>query len=786
MIKFFKSIYRSIIRYPVFSIVNLLGLTAGITCVILTSLWVRYELNYDSFNDNKDRIFKISQGSNFSTVPPLYNYLKDEFPEIERIIRITGDGEVYIKSGSNDVVKIENVLFTSSDFDNIYPCKTIYGNLKSALNDPNSMILTKKAALEIFGKTDVIGKSIHYTATYPPREMTLTVKSIVEDVPSNSSIKFSALIPFKKLDKIKPNGIKPDDNWRDGYCNMYVLLKKGTEIKKFAGKLEEYGRKLEQIVYGIDPKSTRANERTLGLVNLADLHFFNNNRKQLAGYISIIGILIMLIAFFNYINLSVAKLFSTHQSQFVRKINGASRYKLILNVMAESVLYSFIAFLFALIVIKAGKPYLSNLLHIEYALNYIEHPGIILTLILSSLILGAIAGLYPALKSTLNIPVSIANTDFIIKDKNIIRQILVIFQFAVSIALIISMFFISKQINFLNKKDLGFNNQQIIYTQLNSNLYKPYNVFKEKLLKNPNIISISGSQGELGQICVTLTREINGSERFFQELPVDPDFIKTMGLQLIKGRNFSWDIASDRYQTLIINETAVKKFGLDSNNIIGTEVYMYDRVAKVIGVIKDFYFQSFHHKLDPFMLYYHPGAIGTANIKINGNNIPETIKYISEVWNEFSPDIPFEYHFLDKKYEELYRQDMQFGEIINSFLIIAIIIACMGLFGLVSFTIFQRTKEIGIRRVNGAKVIEILAILNKDFIIWVAIAFIIATPFAGYAMLKWLENFAYKINLSWWIFILAGVLALIIALLTVSWQSWQAARKNPVEALRYE
>ncbi|MFC0875257.1 ABC transporter permease [Saccharicrinis sp. FJH2] len=782
-----KTSLRSIAKNPVFSIINLLGLAVGIICVILTSIWVSYELGYDGFNKNNDRIYKVSQGENFSIVPPLFNSVKNEFPEIEKIVRTSTDAEGYMNNiDDNDAIKVKNVLYTNSDFGDIFTCNTICGNLKTALDAPNSIVLTKELALKIFGKTDVEGKTIHYVATFPSKELTLSVKSVVADFPSNSNLKFDAIIPFATLNTIKPNGMMPDENWRDGYCNMYLLLKKGTNENAFVSKLAEFGTNVEQYVYGLDPKSPEAAKRKLGLVKITDLHFYNNSRKQLVGYISIIGLLIILIAIVNYINLSIAKLFSVYQGLFIRKINGASRYKLVSYILIESVLYSFAALLVALLLIMAGKPLISGMLHINFALNYIKHPGAIFFLILSSVIVGIIAGLYPALKLTSNISANTTKVSLPKKDRNFTRQSLVIFQFTISIALIISVFVIAKQINFLNNKDLGFDNHQIIYAQLNKNLYRPYNEFKQKLLKNPNIKSVSGSQCELGQYCVTLTRDINGTSRYFQELPADPDFIETMGLELVQGRNFSWDMSTDRYQTVILSESAVKAFGLDSSNVIGTEVFMYDRVAKVVGVIKDFYFQSFHHKLDPFMLYYHPGSIGTANIKISGNNVPETMKYISKVWNEFSPDVPFEYHFLDKKYEELYEQDRQFSQIITSFLFVAIVIACLGLFGLVSFTTIQRTKEIGIRKVNGAKVSEVLVMLNKDFVTWVTIAFVIATPIALYAMNKWLESFAYKTTLSWWIFALSGLLALGIALLTVSFQSWKAATRNPVEALRYE
>ena len=785
---YFKTAFRNILRSPLYSIINISGLAIGIISVIVIFLWVNYELGYDRFNKNNDRIYKVQQGKNFSVVPPLFNYVKNEFPDIESIVRISADGEAYIhnvtKEGNN--TKVNNILYSSPDFNKIFTCRTLSGNIKAALKDPGSIILTRNAAIKIFGKTDIIGKSINYKAIFPPRELNLTVEAVIDDFPSNSTLKFEGIIPFAALDKIKPNGMKPDDNWRDGYCNMYILLKKDTDLNSFKVKLKEYVSNLEKVVYDIDPKSNQAMEREVKLVSLKDVYFFNNNKKQLIGYISVIGLLILLIAVINYINLSIAKLFSVYHAFLIRKINGASRFRLISLILTESVQYSLFAVFIAIVFIEIGKPLYNNLLNIELKIGYSEHPGIVFLFILFAIVLGVIAGLYPALKLTSNISVNIAQNNFSYKGKTFVRKLLVVIQFIISIALIIGVFTILKQFHYIKNKDLGFDDQQVIYTRLNSNLYGRFDVFKEKLLENPNIKSVGGSQNELGQVCVTLTREVNGTRRYFQELPADPDFIKTMGLKLIMGRNFSWDMPSDQYQTLIISETAVKAFDLDSNHIIGTEIYMYDRVARVIGVIKDFYFQSFHHKLDPFMLYYHPGSIGTMNIKISKNNIPETIKYINKIWGEFSPDIPFEYHFLNKTFENLYKKDKQLGGIIIAFSLVAIIIACLGLLGLISFIMVQRTKEIGIRKVNGAKTCEIILMIVKDFIFYLIISFIIACPVAYYAMNKWLQNFAYKTNLSWWIFLQQVSVVLAVALLTVSFQSYKAASKNPVEALRYE
>lgn len=779
---------RNIRRNPGYSIINITGLVIAIVSVLLIFLWVEYERGYDGFHENKDRIYKIKHGNHFSSVPPLFHSIKNEFPEVENIVRISADKEAFIQSvpSGKPAIKVKDILYSNPEFSDIFTCQSIHGDIQSALNSPNAIILTKKTSLKIFGKTDVIGNTVDYKATYPPKELTLTVKAVIEDFPENSTLKCEALIPFSELIKLKPNGMSPDENWRDGYCNLYVLLKQGTDIPAFQTKLKEFGSNLEKAVYGIDPDSERAKDRELGIINISEIYFFDNSKKQLINYISLIGLLVLLIAIINYINLSITRLFSFHTSFLIRKINGASRFRMILKIISESIQISIISTLIALLIINIGKPILSGLLNIELSPNLIERPLIVIYLILMAILIGIISGLYPALKLTSNISVTVFKTNLVNTEKNYVRKSLVVFQFVISIALISCVFAIYKQFHFIRNKELGFDCHQVVYTQLNKNLYGRYQTFRERLLANPDIQNVSGSQGELGQICVTLTREINGTERYFQELPADPDFIETMDLELLMGRNFSWDMPADPYETLIINETAIKAFELDPDKIIGTEIYMYDRVAKVIGVIKDFHFQSFHHTLDPFMLYFHPGSIGTANIKISGNNIPEAITYINKVWNEFSPDIPFEYHFLDDKFENLYNQDKQFGKIIISFSLIAILLACLGLIGLASFTTVQRTKEIGIRKVNGAKIAEVMTMLNKGFVKWIAVAFIIATPIAWYAMNRWLENFAYKTILSWWVFALAGLLALGIALITVSWQSWRAAKKNPIEALRYE
>ena len=369
-------------------------------------------------------------------------------------------------------------------------------------------------------------------------------------------------------------------------------------------------------------------------------------------------------------------------------------------------------------------------------------------------------------------------------------QSLIVFQFAVSISLIIAISVIYKQVKYMKTKDLGINPYNVVNVKPNNNIIKKYDLFKHKCLELPSVssLSLSGGKpgGKLGQsLVMSCTRTINDIQSKIWVLPVDLDFIKTMGIEVLSGRSFSPELETDKYGAIIINESALKKFELKSP--FETEVAMFDNHnSKIIGVMKDFHPGSFHDQVEPIALWYAPGWYWDMHIKINGTDINETISQLKKIWGQFSPEIPFDYHFLSDKYNLMYKEETKFGNIILSFSILAMIIACMGLLGLTILANAQRTKEIGVRKVNGAKIFEILSMLNKDFLKWVFLAFIIACPIAYYAMTKWLENFAYKTELSWWIFVLAGFIALFIAIATVSWQSWKAANRNPVEALRYE
>ncbi|MDA3890366.1 MAG: ABC transporter permease, partial [Salinivirgaceae bacterium] len=506
---------------------------------------------------------------------------------------------------------------------------------------------------------------------------------------------------------------------------------------------------------------------------------------QLIFLIQLVGIFILGLAIVNFVNLTIGKSLLRGREIAVRKVNGSSRFELIKQFLFESVLVSVLVAPVSLLIVLLSKSYFNNIAHTQILFDIIHQPLLIVYFVIGILIIGIIAGIYPAFYlSSFKIPSLLKGEVTKGKKRTSLQFGLFVFQFVISISLIICTIIISKQIDFVRDKSLGLNTTNIIDFNQSQQIGQEYNVFKQRLLHNPNIISVTRTNTGLGKgLPITATYEDDGIKKTYAVTTVDPDFIPTMDIGVLEGRNFSWEIQSDKTGAIIVNETFVEEFGLKS--ALNTEVTVFNEKAKIIGVVKDFFYDSFRQKLKPSALWYVDWN-SHINIKINNQNTAQSIKYIEGIWNELSPQIPFEYEFLDETYGQLYKSEEDLQKIFTTFSVIAIIIACLGLFGLALNSTQQRVKEISIRKINGAKISEILIMLNKSFIKWIVIAFVIASPIAWYAMHEWLNNFAYKTELSLWIFALAGILALVIALLTVSFLSWKAASRNPVEGLRYE
>ncbi len=790
----FKIICRNLFSNKLHSVINIAGLAVGISSFILILLYVNHELTFDRFHKNFNNIYKLTLGNNFYTMAPFAVVLKDKVPEIEKIARIDfqmGGGKsplLRVKTGNETkTFQVNDIIYADSTFFDIFSFRVIHGDAKRSLTEPNSIVLTESTANKIFGNDDPVGKTIEFIGTNENPRLNYTVSAIVKDIPANSSIKFNGIVSFCTLKSIKPGGVDVDEDYGNWTYDTYVLMKNSSSVDNLTKKTNEIWLNDVLKRSDIKPGSESAKEYISGFVPLKEVSFFKNNKAKFIYLILSVGLFIIILALINFVNLSISKASAHTKEIAIKKVHGSSRYDLIKQFIGETLVLTFISTAIALVIVYFLMPLFSDITGISFSLKLLQNPKWIFLLISGSILTGIVAGIYPALYLSSFKPVALLKNEKINGNRNkTIIQILIVFQFVISIILIISTIIIARQVSYMRTENVGFDNKHIIKCQLTKNIRNKYDVFKQGLLQNPNIISVAASSG--GGLAeafhMSFTEEINGVEKSFQAMAVDPDFIKTIGLTIIDGRDFSWDLETDKRKTVILNETAVKYFALDP--ALGFELNIYNTKALVIGVVKDYHNESFQNKISPQVLWYVPGWNYNLSIRISSNNIRATIQYIKKQWNELSPDIPFEFQFLDEKYDALYREEDKFNLLIGYFSIIAILIACLGLFGLVSFSTQRRNKEIGIRKINGAKISKILLMLNRDFIIRVTIAFLIAVPVAWYAMHKWLQTFAYKTELSWWIFSLAGIIALVIASITVSWITWRAATRNPVDALRYE
>ncbi len=782
-----KFALRNLFKNKVEAFINMGGLAIGIAVFFLISLYTRHELSYDKFNSNYENLYQVNINESFYTASPLACIMKEKIPEIRSVTRIdyyAGGGqspyiEVEEKGGSFKKLNVKNVTFADNNLFELFSFRVIYGNPSTALNDPYSIVLTQSTSRLLFGTDNSVGKSIHYIgdrSNLP--EMDMTVTAVIEDIPDNSSISFNAVASFTTLNSIKPTGADMEADWSNWMYSTFALLDNHNR-KIIEDKLNKLWEECESIYL------TEDEHKEICIVPLSDIPFYNNNKQQLIFLIQLVGIFILTLALVNFINLTIARSSLRAREIAVRKINGSSRFELIKQFLFESILISVLVAPVSLLIVSLSEPYFKQITHTQISLDLIHQPWMIVSFVIGILVIGIIAGIYPAFYlSSFKIP-SLLKGEFTKgKRRTSVQFGLFVFQFVISISLIICTIIISKQIDFVKNKSLGLNTANIVDFNQSKQIGLKYNVFKQRLLDNPNIISVTRSNNGLGKdLPMTVTTEYNGIKKTISVTTVDPDFIPTMDIGILDGRNFSWEIQNDKKGAIIINETFAKELGLKS--VLNTEITLSNIKVKIIGVAKDFFYDSFRQTLKPSALWYADWN-SHIHIRINNQNTAQSLKYIEDLWNELSPQTPFEYEFLDHTYGQLYKSEENLQKIFATFSVIAIIIACLGLFGLALNSTQQRVKEISIRKINGAKTPNILIMLNKYFIKWVVIAFAIACPIAWYAMSEWLNNFAYKTELSLWIFVVAGILAFGIALFTVSFLGWKAASRNPVEGLRYE
>jgi putative ABC transport system permease protein len=797
MIKnFLKIAFRNLVRYKVYSFINITGLAVGLACFILVILYVCYEFSYESQHKNADKIFSVNviqqhpKGAFKSshTMVPLGKTLLEELPEVRDFARIDNAGK-HLVTYEDKIFNEDNMIFTDQGLFNMFTIPILRGNQESALKEKFSVVITESGAKKYFGDQDPVSQILMID-----NEVPLKVTAVVEDFPSNTHIEADFLISFKTLVELAGDDIL--NNWVTINLSTYILM---PEIEI----LVEIEEKINKVYLA---HNTPEVQTTLKLEKLNRIHLYSEFSSygdiQYIYIFLAIGILILLIASINFMNLSTSRSTNRANEIGLRKIVGASRSQLIGQFLGESILISFLALFLSLAIVDLVLPLFENITARELFLPALADWNFYGLLLLITIAVGFLSGSYPALYLSSFNPANILRGKKSSGGKDVnLRRLLVVLQFSIAIVLIICTITIGSQIDFMRNKDIGFQKNQIIIVPIyGGDLRNDLETFKHELLNHENIIAAAGSlllPSKIGMFNnVTWEGAAENESIALIQNKVDYDFLDTYEIKVTDGRNFSREFPSDAINNnregdsgaMILNEEAVRRFGWDNPigkkviQVYGEERYYFN----VVGVIKDFHFASLHTKIKPLSLFLRSSNSRYISIKVKPTEIRNTIAYIKDTWNKFNPAYPFEYFFLDETFDRIYQSEEKLQALFNCFSLLSIFISCLGLFGLTAFTTKQRTKEIGIRKVLGASMSSVVGLISREFIWLVFISMVIAWPVAWYIANRWLVSFAYRIEIEIWIFLLAGLLVLMIALLTVSYQSIKAALTNPVETLRYE
>ncbi|HTD39328.1 MAG TPA: ABC transporter permease [Mucilaginibacter sp.] len=796
---YFKIAFRRLQKSRLYTLINLVGLTVGITSCLLIGLFIINELGYDRFNKNADRIVRMTmqfgEGGKqkfAQTGTKAGPQLKRTFPQVESFVRTINDQPV-VKNGDH-MYNEKHFLYADSAFFKIFSFKLLRGDPKTALDAPDKVVLTESTARRYFGNADPIGKSISVNGHVTPKSY--EVAGIVADAPENSQVKYDFIASFTSMD-----ASKHEEWWTANYIT-YLLLHKPDQLPGFQQQLNTYMRGVSKnelkmpvngpLLYNLEP---------LLWVHLhSQLDGLEPNGSATTVYIlGIIALLILAIACINYTNLATVQSSAKSTEIGIRKVLGAQKSQLFGQFIGESFLLTIFALVLAVVLALVFLPYFNQLTGKEMAFSALLKPLPILVMVLLCVAIAFASGGYPAFVLSNAKLINILKSGLkLTSSGGVFRKALIIFQFTVSVCLIIATIIVVQQLNYVRHKDLGYDKDHVIVVSTDSYVHSKYEAIKAGIAQIPGVLSVTGANAMPtfvqwgdgvsadnghGKINLNITC-----------LPSDLGLIKTLNMKLIAGADFNdnefklMDTTNKwknfRY-SCILNETAANDLGWTPEQAIGKSI---DKGApgKVVGVIKDFHFSSLHQPIGPMMLFLDTSFTNYYMIKVAGDKIPATLHTLQAFWKDRVPTIPFDYRFLDDNYNSLYQTEQKTATVFTTFSSLAILLACLGLFALSAFATVQRTKEIGIRKVLGANVAGIVGLIAKDFLKLTLIAVIIASPLAWYGMNRWLQDFAYRINIQWWVFAAAGVLSVLIAFITVSMQSIKAALANPVDSLRSE
>ncbi|MBI9035563.1 MAG: ABC transporter permease [Bacteroidales bacterium] len=785
MIKnYLKIAIAHLIKSKNYSLISISSLSVGLAVCIMLLLYVQHELSYDRFHDKADHIYRLCQPEHPYHAPQVASLLSDKLPEIVKYTRIIARNDVIVQIGEQRFKEPE-VAFVDLAFFSIFSFEFMEGNAETALLGPATVVITENIARKYFGDESPIDKIIDLGNGY-----NCTVKGVVEDIPQNSHFQYDIFVTLTNANQVFGEEMMNNSGWQNFL--VYFQMQDGFSV-------EDVENKCNQLMK--EPNDPEAVRPDYSLQNLKDIHLYSahlendiqpQNSINYVLLFSAIGILILLIACFNYINLLSANATKRTTEIGVRKMFGASPKQLALQFITESFLVIVLSLCLALVIVGLGLPIFNDLSGKVLSLSSLTQINTLLGLGGIVLITSLLAAWYPAfflssLKAVQVLKASKSGGG----SKFHFREILVGTQFIIVIALIGCAIIMFRQIQYLKQKDLGFEKDYVLVSTVDDfGEEGKYNTLKHALLNQSMISHVSSASrvpsddlSDFGGVRVSDQTE--GIKIAY--VHINYDYFETLGISAAQGRLYSNQFETDATNAVILNNAAVQRLGIQDDPIGQSIRCNWPKSErKIIGVLDDFHFESLYENIVPTVFVIYPEQCGQLMVKVNPSNIMNAVSTINEICEEVYPDQIFDFHFLDERLDKIYQADRKTFELMGYFTFLAVILACMGLFGMASFMLASRTKEIGIRKVNGSSVTEILQLLITDFVKWIAVAFVVATPLAWFFMDNWLESFAYKTTLSWWVFALAGFISLIIVLLTVSWMAHRAARRNPIEALRYE
>jgi putative ABC transport system permease protein len=786
---FFKSAYRSFVRNKYTSLINVFGITIGLASILLIGNWVIYEFSFDGFHEKKERIFRLIEKQTFdgqgekylSSMPEwLVETFEKDIHGIEASAALLNVGNLWFGEGDNKI-EIKNVTFTNNKLFQIFTLSFIEGSPDQALKNPYSIVVTESLAKTLFKESSVVGKKI----TYQNKDE-YTVTGVIRDIPDNSHFQAEMLVSIETRKSA----------WNmESYnhtTSIYLLLNEDTKPDQILDPLQQSKNRYmphnaEYIEFQIQP--------------LADIHLYSTHTMwgqnwkksniEIVNAFLLIGILVFIISTINYINLSTATVLTRFKEAGLKKVIGSSKSGLIFQILIESFILIFISFWLSLLLVELVKPLLTRFGLFEIGINIYEYKLFFPVSLFVIFLIALLAGIYPALIISRVQPIQLFKRNLNYGKGSIpIRRILIISQLGITCILTIGVLFISKQILYMQEKDMGFSKDAIVYFYTGNSYRENYETIKDELVKYDFIEDITSSNIPLGtsmwRNCIHFEGENDEDQWITPYMMTDYNFFEFYQIQLKEGRSFSKEFALDKSKrAFLVNESLANDIGM--NDIIGKKFRTCEAPwGEVVGIIKDFNYRSLHHSIEPLAVQLGVDDKNVVSVKLQTAKMDEALKLLEETWKMYQPEQPFSYRFLDENLETMYSTEKRTIKIVSTFSILSILISCIGLLGLIQFIAASKTKEIGIRKVNGASDKNLIILLSGDLIVNAIVAIFIAIPIGWFAIIRWRDSFAYKTEISWWIFLFSGLILLLLVSLAISYHTLKAARKNPVEVLRYE